>query len=322
MVNSTLRQDEKQALILSLLHQGIRQAEIARNVGLSRSALSQRLLNYSRHKLLTQKEGQFLLTNEGLNKISRRVSKPLQIVGPTMTMRKHNIRVVVPLREPLKERPQVFLGNKGIQFKAMGLKNVFAGSFDLEGFVIELMPKSAVVILPDVELPEATALEELAARTWENLGFILDKAQATLGIRFRRPGRELFISKIVSREIAFTNHPLAAAVKSLITGVWVIKYDEEDNKPRIIVDFSWRVPEAEAVHTTHAPMDAGAIKEKLNPEINRMLTGEAEAWRKGLACVVCKLERKERGRAFTQQVIRNARETYINEQRRLNNGAD
>lgn len=306
---------EKQRKILSLINDGIRPYKISKILNISPNALSNRLLRYQKKKLLIKKKGNYYLTELGVNSISRLpLKREFTFLGENC-IRKHNVRVRLPLRDRV-DNPQVFLGSKGIDFKAMGLKNVHAGSFSLENFIVELMPSSVIVIMPEFYMPSSTAISELAAKTWDNLRFILESVEARLGVKIKRPTKDFFLSEIVSRHVAFTNHPLAEGVKKELSGVWVIEYSELDGKPSLIIDFSNGVPELEAVNTKTALLDAEEIKKNLQPIISEMKSGEFSEHRDKTDCRLCHLE-------LSKEVInlRNELERMVREkkQKRIDN---
>lgn len=285
--------------ILALINEGgLTQTKISQTLGITPINLNKRIRRFKEKGYLTQKDRTYFLTESGITLISRRVADRVMNKGNIETIRKHNVRVRVPLRERL-DNPQVFLGSLGVAFNPMGLKNVYAGSFSLDDYVVELMQQSVIVILPDVELPASASIEELAARTWFNLSSILDVLESRLGVRFKRPKKDFFIGEIVSRHIAFTNHPIAGSVKGEIKGLWVIEYSEEDGKPKLIIDFS-DSPELEAVHPKEAILDADLIKKNLGKELKRIKSGEAEKRRLATeSCIYAlsdKLEREKQHR--------------------------
>jgi len=282
--------------ILGEIEKGTLLIQIAEKAGISKQALNGRLSRYKKKGLIIQKKGVYYLTSNGVYWIRRRVPDD---VYSTFTradsvaehIRSHNVRIKLSLRVPV-ENPQVYLGQKGVEFQNMGLRNVNAGSFNIENYVIQLMPKSMVVILPDVETSLSTSLSEMVALTWVGLRGILDQLESKFGLKVVRPAKDFYFAQIISQHIAFTNNPLIDSVKGVVPGVWVIEYDEEDGKPRLIADFS-DAPELEAVHSKHVGEDAEAVKKNLQPVIQEMKNGEFEERRKSLECRTCGLEFKQ-----------------------------
>ena len=259
--------------VLSLIHKGgLTQKEISRIIGISPINLNIKIRRYKEKGYILQKNGTYFLTEKGINVISRHISDSLIVLNNNQSLRKHNVRIRIPLRDRV-ENPQVFLTSLGISYRMMGLKNVRAGSFNLDKYIVELMPKSCIIIMPDLEVSINTSVEELSAYTWVNLDSVLNHLERKLGLRFLRPSRDFFIGEIVSRHIAFTNNEFAESVKGIISGLWVIEYSELDGKPSLIIDFS-NTPELEAIHTQEALKDVDLIKKNLGKLIKEGKSGE------------------------------------------------
>ena len=301
---------EEQIKIFSLIHTGgLTQKQIALSVGISPINLNQKIKAYEKKGFLIRKNNTYFLTEKAITFFPRHIGENVIKERNVQTVRKHNVRVRVPLREPLREKPQVFLLSLGVEFNRMGLRNVYAGSFSLDNYVVELMPQACIVIMPDVEVPLSTSVEELAAQTWESLGAVLDKLERKLGIKFRRPSKDFFVGEISSRHIAFTNNELAASVKGEVKGLWVIEYSEEDGKPKLLIDFSVS-PELEAVHTKEALVDVDLIKKNLGKEIKSMKSGEFAERRGAHEGLSVALALSEKARLKRDKEIRDNKRSY------------
>lgn len=269
--------DKVTQTLLSMAAQGYTAAQIAKAVNRDKSSISRRIKNLAKAGYLNAVPKGIVkelnATNKGVAVIARRV---MNTATSNQTIRSHDIRIKLPLKDNI-ENPMVYLGTKGILPNAMGLRNVNAASFTIERHVIQLMRQSAVVILPDVEVPVDTPIPQLVALIYDKLEYVLNACEKRTGIRFKRPAKDFFTAQLISNENAFKNNEFAVASRDLgLPSLWVIEYDEVDGKPSIIIDTSHGNPELETVHKNHSLEDAELIQKRIGGFIKELKDGNID----------------------------------------------
>lgn len=289
-----IHKDELYYKIIGMVGDLIPPVQIAKLTGEKDDVISKRIKRYCNAKIMEKRNGSFYLLKDGL--AIKEKSSACLITASNMasqeTMRNHNFRVSLPLLNEI-DNPQVYMGTKNIDYKPIGLKYQNGASIAIEKHTIQYLQKTAMVIMPDVEVVKDTPIEIFAGMIYDKLLFILEQSEIRTGIKFKKPAKDFFIAQVISQEIAFKNHPIAMSMKELkdaglLDGIWIIQYDEDDNKPRIWIDFSHGSPEFEVGHAKHAVEDAAEVKKNLEPIINDMKSGQFKEWQNGVEILLDK----------------------------------
>jgi DNA-binding MarR family transcriptional regulator len=265
--------------ILAKLEQGKYEAEIAKELNVSRSAVNQNIKKFVSMGWVKPEFRDlikfYILTNEGHQLLARRVSDSLTNPElPEQTIRHHAYVLKAELLNKLAaDEPALVLMKAGVSFGPAGLKNQASAYLRWEEKQALLTPTNLIIYVSQIEttLNESPIVTTFNATTKarefaEGLEAQLRKTKPNF--KLKRLDDGTIKMEVIEHHIALTNNPIAKDV--LEKRAKLMLYDDADGLARVGVDNSKGVPELEAFHKKYAPEDI----QKLSGFIKAVYTGQ------------------------------------------------
>ncbi len=252
--------DDKASKIFVLIANGSTQDQMVKELGISKSAVSQRTDILQKHGYFVKKRvgiiNELVLTSLGTAAIAKiaRWGYNCFTYKPSM-FRLHGIIAKCELLNPLdKYEPLQILDREKIRYKPDGLKNQASGVFTYNKSKAILRPRSLLLYPSEIYADDTEnlyAVDNEGMNDWVKEFIDLENK---LGLKFKRIDKDTLRIKILQKHIALTNNPIAKFSNNGGSRLEIL--DPTDGNKRIITDRSLGGDELEAVHPAYAVEDA------------------------------------------------------------------
>jgi len=204
-------------------------------------------------------------------------SKRLTPPEEKMQIRVHRLQVKYDLVEPMKDPTIIHFSDH--PSKIVPLEHWTKNIIEFEDYSIIISTRSMIITGIQRELDIEESVESQYATLLEKISPIAEEAEARIRrvnshFRLKRLDRGILSGKILSTELAYEHHPIAQK-----SGPMIIN-DQEDKKPRVIVDQSKGFPELETVHKLHAVDDMELLRRNtetlIRYDLNDVVRGMVE----------------------------------------------
>jgi len=260
--------------ILSCLSEGWGIRKTARYLGISHPAVLKHIRILERNgyitKLFRSSQVQYSILPLGLDllkQVKERLPPPESsaLTGGSkrlpppekLQIRVHRLQVKYDLVEPMKDPAVIHFSDH--PSKIVPLEHWSKNIIEFEDYSIIISTRSMIITGIQRELDIEESVESQYATLLEKISPIAEEAEARIRrvnshFRLKRLDRGILSGKILSTELAYEHHPIAQK-----SGPMIIN-DQEDKKPRIIVDQSKGFPELETVHPLHSVDDMELLR--------------------------------------------------------------
>jgi len=280
--------------ILSCLSEGWGIRKTARYLGISHPAVLKHIRILERNgyitKLFRSSQVQYSILPLGLDllkQVKERLPPPESsaLTGGSkrlpppekLQIRVHRLQVKYDLVEPMKDPAVIHFSDH--PSKIVPLEHWSKNIIEFEDYSIIISTRSMIITGIQRELDIEESVESQYATLLEKISPIAEEAEARIRrvnshFRLKRLDRGILSGKILSTELAYEHHPIAQK-----SGPMIIN-DQEDKKPRVIVDQSKGFPELETVHKLHAVDDMELLRRNtetlIRYDLNDVVRGMVE----------------------------------------------
>lgn len=247
--------DDKARKILVLIANGYTQVQMTKELGISKSAVSQRVGILQKHGHLVKKRAgiinELVLTSLGTVAVAKiaRWGYNCFTNKPSM-FRLHGIIAECELLNPLdKYEPLQILDRGKMVYKKDGLKNQASGVFTYNKSTAILRPRSLWLYPSEIYADDTENLYTVDNEGMNDWVKEFVELENKLGLKFKRIDKDTLRIKILQKHVALTNNPIAKFLPKLT----II---DTDGNIRIITDRSLGGYELEAICPAYAVEDA------------------------------------------------------------------
>jgi DNA-binding Lrp family transcriptional regulator len=214
--------DKKAYDITILACSGDTQIQIAKELNMTESAVSQRINTLQKYGyLIKNKSGvinTFGLAPLGIalvTEMARRGMQPLcktDFESNEQFVRIHNVEARYDVKTSLRpSKPPLVLSTAKIEYKLVGLKNHSSVLFVHKKHTVMLTPTSLIVYGQDI-VGKSTELNELYLEALDAADSIALDLEAKLGIKLKRLDKNTLIKHLIKLHIALIDNPIAKLI--------------------------------------------------------------------------------------------------------------
>ncbi len=214
--------DEKACNILLSAVEGYTQIQIAKELSMTESAVSQRINTLQRYEYLIKEKSGIINTfgltplgfavvqemaRRGINASNSNNSKPNE-----MFARVHNIQAKYDILTSLSpSEPLQILSASKIEYRLINLKNQSSVLFVYNKHTAMLTPSSLIIYGQDV-VGNYTELHRLWLEAMEDIDNIALSLEAKLNIKLKRLDKDTLIKYVIKLHVALVDNPIAKLI--------------------------------------------------------------------------------------------------------------